>query len=119
MLQVLLFYRRRTPLVPKETNTNTHTHVLSFCPVKSRVVHAYVCYVRVFLLFITWGPTDGLECVWMGVWMGVIMSCFSQVVLDTRLWLRTQVAQATRDMSTLMQVCCEAAETHMDVLMAG
>eukprot|EP00904_Undaria_pinnatifida_P004461 jgi/Undpi1/14015/HiC_scaffold_9.g03666.m1 len=42
-----------------------------------------------------------------------------QVVLDTRLWLREQITQATQDMSTLMQVCCEAAETHMDVLMAG
>ncbi|CAB1101578.1 unnamed protein product [Ectocarpus sp. CCAP 1310/34] len=42
-----------------------------------------------------------------------------QVVLDTRLWLRAQVKQATQDMSTLMHVCCEAAETHIDVLMAG
>lgn len=42
-----------------------------------------------------------------------------QVVTDTRLWLRAQLTQATHDMSTLLHVCCEAAETHMDVLMAG
>lgn len=51
------------------------------------------------------------------------ISCASrakfQVVLDTRLWLRAQLAQATQDMSTLILVCCEAAETHIDVLMAG
>ena len=42
-----------------------------------------------------------------------------KVVLDSRLWLRAQITQATQDMSTLMHVCCEAAETHIDVLMAG
>ncbi|CAM9202276.1 unnamed protein product [Ascophyllum nodosum] len=42
-----------------------------------------------------------------------------QVVLDTRLWLRGHLAQTTQDMSTLMQVCCEAAEAHIDILMAG
>ncbi|CAM9733483.1 unnamed protein product [Discosporangium mesarthrocarpum] len=42
-----------------------------------------------------------------------------QVVTDARLWLRNQVSQAKQDMSTLIQVCCEAAEQHMDVLMAG
>lgn len=42
-----------------------------------------------------------------------------KVVTDTRLWLRSKLAEATQDLSTLMQVSCEAAETHMDVLMAG
>ncbi|CAM9212895.1 unnamed protein product, partial [Choristocarpus tenellus] len=42
-----------------------------------------------------------------------------QVVTDTRLWLRKQAGVATQDMTTLIQVCCEAAEQHMDVLMAG
>ncbi|KAG5184655.1 argininosuccinate lyase [Tribonema minus] len=42
-----------------------------------------------------------------------------QVVTDLRLWLRDQAAVATADMTVLIQVCCDMAEKHMGVLMAG
>ncbi|CAM9536596.1 unnamed protein product [Chrysoparadoxa australica] len=42
-----------------------------------------------------------------------------QVATDTRLWLRDQVAVAMDDLTTLIEVSCEAAEKHIDALMAG
>ena len=36
-----------------------------------------------------------------------------------RLWLRRKVDESMADMKTLLQVCCDTAETHVGVLMAG